>query len=121
VGHDQLFKAFLQAFLQDFLQLFYPEVAEQLDFGTLGFLDKELFTDFPEGAPREVDIIAKIRTLEGSQEIILIHVEVQARKGGEFEKRMFQYYAMLWLRHRVPILPIVIYLRGGREGIALEE
>ncbi len=29
---------------------------------------------------------------------------------------MFQYYALLWLRYRKPILPIVVYLRGGRDG-----
>ena len=53
MGHDQLFKDFLRAFLKDFLELVYPELAERLDFKTLHLLDKELFTDFPEGKMRE--------------------------------------------------------------------
>ena len=48
MGHDQLFKELFHKFLQDFLELFYPDEAARLDFGTLRFLDKELFTDFPE-------------------------------------------------------------------------
>ena len=41
MGHDPLFKAILEAFLKDFLELFFPEVAERLDFKTLRPLDKE--------------------------------------------------------------------------------
>jgi hypothetical protein len=101
--------------------LFYPDVARQLDFQTLLFLDKDLFTDFPGGSPREPDIVAQIKTHDGGPEIVLVHIEVQLRREPDFEERMFQYYAMLWLRYRIPIVPIVVYLRGGREGLAEEE
>ena len=47
LGHDQLFKALLEKFFRDFLELFFPAVAERLDFGTLAFLDKGLFADLP--------------------------------------------------------------------------
>ena len=57
MGHDQLFKAILEAFLKDFLELFFPEVAERLDFKTLRPLDKEVFTGFPEGSRRQVDFL----------------------------------------------------------------
>ena len=111
--HDQLFKAVLQNCFDDFLKLFYPDVAERLDFETLRFLEKELFTDFPEGSRREADIVAEVKTHDGDPEIVLVHVEVQARTRGDFARRMFQYYATLWLRHSIPIFPIVIYVRGG--------
>ena len=71
MGHDQRFKEFLQLFLRDFLKLFYPEVEERLDFETLELIDKELFTDFPEGNPREADVVAKLRNREGSPEVIV--------------------------------------------------
>jgi len=29
---------------------------------------------------------------------------------------MFEYYALLWLRYRLPIFPIVVYLTGRRRG-----
>ena len=121
MGHDQRFKEFLQLFLQDFLKLFYPEVEERLDFETLELIDKELFTDFPEGNPREADVVAKLRNREGSPEIVLIHVEIQSRSERDFEVRMFGYYAMLWLRYQLPIFPIVVYLRGGKRGLTTEE
>ena len=50
MGHDQFFKDFFRAFFRDFLELFYPDISVRLDFGTVRFLEKELFTDFPEGA-----------------------------------------------------------------------
>ena len=84
MGHDQRFKEFLQLFLRDFLKLFYPEVEERLDFETLELIDKELFTDFPEGNPREADVVAKLRNREGSPEIVLIHVEIQSRSERDF-------------------------------------
>ena len=62
MGHDQLFKRFFHEFLQDFLELFSPDVAARLDFTTLEFLDKELFTDFPDGSVREADVVARVET-----------------------------------------------------------
>jgi len=121
MGHDQLFKDFLRAFLQDFLELLYPELAERLDFKTLQLLDKELFTDFPEGTMREADLVAEIETRHGSPRLVVIHIEVQLRTKRGFGERMFRYFALLWLRHAVPIIPIVIYLRGGREGVGVHQ
>jgi len=121
MDHDQLFKTVLQSNFLDFLQLFYPEVAGQIDSQTLHFLDREFFTDLPEGSRRKPDIVASLKTHDGSPEIVLVHVEVQLRPERDFEERMFQYYAMLWLRYRIPILPIVVYLKGGMEGLVKEE
>jgi len=77
VGHDQLFKEFLRAFLRDFLKLFFPKAAARINFTTVRFLDKELFTDFPEGSLRQADLVSQVETREGAAELILIHLEVQ--------------------------------------------
>ena len=50
----------------------------------------------------------------------MIHIEVQARPEKDFAKRMYEYYALLQLRYRVPVFPIAMYLRGG-EGLTEEE
>jgi hypothetical protein len=117
MAHDQLFKEFLREFFQDFLELFYPDAASRLDFRTLKFLDKELFTDFPEGSMREADVVAQIQTHEGEPELILVHIEVQSRPEKDFEQRMFQYFALLWLRYQIPIYPVAVFLRGGEKGL----
>ena len=108
-------------FLRDFFQLFFPDVERRLDFGNVEFLDKEVFTDFPEGSSRRADVVAKLATHDGKPELVLIHVEVQASHNKEFPARMFEYYALLGARYNIPVFPIVVYLYGGREGLPTEE
>ena len=50
---DQVFKELLREFFPDFVRLFYPQIAAQLDWSTLRFLDKETFTDFPRGEQQD--------------------------------------------------------------------
>jgi hypothetical protein len=120
MGHDQLFKRFFHEFLQDFLELFYPDVAARLDFTTLEFLDKELFTDFPEGSVREADVVARVETHEGTPELILVHIEIQLDPRGVFAYRMYQYYALLRFKYGVPVFPVAVYPQGG-SGLTDEE
>src|SRR3972149_12045550 len=121
MGHDQLFKDILRSFFRDFLELFYPEVERGLDFETLRFLDKEVFTSLPEGSSREVDVLAELETQTGSRELVLVHVEVEAKRKRGFPKRMFQYFALLWAKYQIPIFPIVVYLRGGQTAVSEED
>jgi len=119
MGHDQLFKRFFHEFLQDFLELFYSDVAARLNFATLEFLDKELFTDFPEGRVREADVVARVETHEGTPELILVHIEIQFQPEHDFPYRMFQYYGLLRFKYGVPVFPVAVYLQGGK-GLAEE-
>jgi hypothetical protein len=110
----------LRAFFREFLELFYPEVAARLDFTRVTFLDKEVFTDVPEGSRREMDLLAQVYTLDGEPELILVHVEVQAQRGGDFPPRMFEYYVLLRLRYKMPVFPVVVYLTPGAGGLTEE-
>ena len=121
VSHDQRFKEFLREFFQDFLKLFYPDVEARLQFQDIEFPETEMFIDFPDGERREADVVAKLETFDGSPELVLIHVEVQLGPEREFEARMFEYYALLWSRYKIPIFPIVLYLHGGDAGTSQEE
>ena len=80
-----------------------------------------MFIDFPDGERREADVVAKLETFDRSPELVLIHVEVQLRPEPEFEARMFEYYALLWSRYKIPNFPIVLYLDGGDAGTSQEE
>ncbi len=120
MGQDQLFKTVLEGMLQSFLELFFPDVAARLDFATLRFLDKEVFANVPNGDVREADVLARLQTHDGTPEILLVHVEVQARTEPEFGRRMFEYYAILRIHYRLPVLPIVLYLRGGSKPAVSE-
>lgn len=120
MDHDQVFKELLQAFFAEFMQLFFAPVAERLDLTRISFLDKELFTDLPKGKQREADLVAQVQTREGNPQIILTHIEVEARRQKHFPERMHRYYMMLRLKHQLPVYPIVIYLAPGAGGLTQE-
>ena len=44
IDHDRLFKELFSTFFVEFLELFFPQVAEYVAYGSLEFLDKEIFT-----------------------------------------------------------------------------
>ncbi len=117
--HDQLFKELLQAFFADFVRIVLPDVAEGLHLDQPRFLDKERFTDTTEGEHRYLDLLAEVPSLEGDDEIVLIHVEIEAEARGRdaMGHRMWRYAMQLWLRDDTPVLPIVLYLRGGEPDV----
>lgn len=119
-SHDQLFKELLRAFFREFIELFFPDMAARLDFGRVTFLDKELFTDLSEGDVREPDLVAQTYTQDGTPELALIHVEVQAQRRTVFRYCVFEYYALLRLRYKLPVFPIALYLVPGTGGITRE-
>ncbi len=116
MGHDQLFKEILRGFFREFLELFFPDVAGRLDFDSLGFPNREVFTAFPEGQRREPDVVAELRTRSGEPEIVVVHVEVQADVRGDLGRRMLEYYSLLKAQFDAPVFPILLLLQGGQEG-----
>ena len=120
MGHDQFFKDFFRTFFRDFLELFYPDISAELDFGTLRFAEKEVFTDFPEGSMRTADVVAKLQTSDGVEKLVRVHIEVEFEWGSDFGERMFEYYTLLRQRYRIPIVPIAVFLHGGGDGVVEE-
>jgi hypothetical protein len=120
MSHDQLFKELLREFLPEFMVLFLPEIAARLDFTGVEFLDKESFTDFPEGAVRESDVVALVHTVDGEPEVLLVHIEVESQRRGTFPERFWEYYSLHRLRRRRKVIPIVLYLSPGSVGLGME-
>jgi hypothetical protein len=89
-------------------------------FSQVTFSNVEVFTDIPEGERRTTDLIARVVTLEGEPELILVHLEVQAERRSVFPFRMCEYYMLLRLRHRLPVFPVVVYLAPGAGGLVRE-
>ncbi|MFN3650760.1 MAG: hypothetical protein ACK47B_14390 [Armatimonadota bacterium] len=119
--HDQLFKELLQGFLPEVMRLFFPEQARRIDWSSLQFVNTELFSSGTQGSRRTVDLAARVRTLEGEAEELLVHVEIESDLRAGFPARMFEYYMLLRLRDRLPIFPVVITLRPGFGGITWGE
>jgi hypothetical protein len=64
------------------------------------------------------DFVARVKTREGKPEIVMVHVEAQTRTNPGFGRRMFEYYALLWLATDLPVLPVALFVRKrGRGGV----
>ena len=113
-NHDSLFKAILESLFGEFLEFFFPEARKEFDFSKgFEFLDKELSGVYPagEGAVgiRYVDKLAKVYLPNGSEEYVLIHIEVQSQKGpNNLEERMYRYYSRIKEKYNVPVEAIAI-------------
>lgn len=112
--YDQLLKDLLRTFFSEFMERFFPVPAARLDLRQVTFLEQEIATDMGQARRRELDLIAQTATKSGDPEMILVHVELQARPEPDFPRRMFEYYALLRGRHHLPVLPIVVYVAGGK-------
>src|SRR5258707_10078040 len=95
--HDRIFKQLLHAYLNDFLRLAVPETVDRLDLSSPEFLDKELFEGGPRGRRRELDLLARVRTLNGRP--LMVHVEVEARASPEMEERLWRYRNQILARY----------------------
>ena len=115
-SHDQLSKSLIKLFFAEFIGLIDPESAPRLKCWEATFLDKEDFTDWPAGDRREMDLVAKV-PVEGNGPPLLVHVEIETDFHSGMDHRLWQYYMQLHLRHELPVLPILVNLRGGRPGI----
>ncbi len=118
--HDQLFKNAVEEFLGDLVRLVSPAIASHLRLEAPRPLPQEVFTDLPEGRSRQVDVAATVESIEGEPEIVLVHVEIEARARRTMGPRMRRYAMQLELRHDLPVLPIAVYLKGGPAGVVKE-
>jgi hypothetical protein len=106
---DQLYKILLQTFFKEFVELFLPFLVHRIDFSKTEFLLQEMFTDLPRGNRKRLDLVVKVRLQEEQESIIIIHVEVEAKKKAGISRRMFKYFAQLYLRYERDIIPIVVF------------
>jgi hypothetical protein len=115
--HDQLAKDLLRTFLADLLRLVDPRLAAALRPEGAVFLDKEVFTDWPEGKRREIDLLAEIPRRRGRGLPVLLHAEVEAIARKDMGQRLWRYFNLLKARHGLQVVTIVVYLTRGRPGL----
>lgn len=113
---DELWKGILADVFDDFLRFFFPQADDLFDFKKkFVFLDKEFNRLFPPEANaagvRFVDKLAKVYLKNGETKFILIHVEIQGRKGHEeLSSRMFRYFYRAKDRHNVSITAFAVLI-----------
>jgi predicted transposase YdaD len=112
--NDQLWKGMIEEIFDDLLRFIFP-VADQVFDMQRGFefLDKELNEMYPEPDKdpdtRFVDKLVKVFRLDGHEEWLLVHIEVQGHADKQFPERMFRYYYRIFDRYQKPITAIAIF------------
>ncbi|MCC6539078.1 MAG: Rpn family recombination-promoting nuclease/putative transposase [Bryobacterales bacterium] len=111
IDHDRLFKDLLTLFFVEFLELFFPQLAAEIDRGSIDFLPEELFTGLAEGDKFVVDVLAKVRWKKPGQgsTFFVIHIEHQSTAPPDFLGRFFRYHMAAWNKYAMPVYPIVLY------------
>ena len=92
--YDSPWKNVLERYFPDFLAFFFPQAHAGIDW-TQGYtlLDKELqkvVRDATLGR-RWADLLVRVIGLDGQEDWVLVHVEVQGQDTPDFGQRMFVY------------------------------
>jgi hypothetical protein len=123
MDHDQRFKTLLREFFAEFLRLFFAGWAARLDLSAVEWLDKELYADPPEGTRHVLDLVARVGGADPGDgpAVLLVHVEVESPdRTTELKPRLPFYYHFLRDRYQLPVLPVVLYLKVGLDGIGID-
>lgn len=111
IDYDGAWKEALEHYLHPFLELCFPVVAAGINWQVRPeFLDKELqevVRDAELGKQR-ADKLVKVQRLDGTEEWLLIHVEVQGQRDPGLPRRMFQYHHRIADRYGRPVVSLAV-------------
>jgi hypothetical protein len=109
--YDGAWKETLELFFKQFLEFCFPNVAREIDWSKpFKFLDRELqevVRDAERGKMR-VDSLVQVFLQDGSEEWILIHIEIQSQADPQLGKRMFFYFCRLGDRYDHPVVSLAV-------------
>ena len=122
--HDQRLKTLLREYLRELIALRFPEWVHRFDFGTVDWMEQELFLDPPRGERRELDLVARVSLhdpIDGVAQLLL-HVEVESGDSvADLRSRMPRYHNLLMYKTGLPVLSLGLYLGVGLGGQGWEE
>jgi hypothetical protein len=116
--YDGAWKEALRRFLRAFLAMYFPVEFAAIDWTVEPeWCDKELSQVIGQAGKRNrrVDVLVKVRLLDGQEQWILVHLEIQSSYEEEFAARISLYNAGIsWLcQRRVVTLVVLADLRRG--------
>ncbi len=108
---DSPWKGILDRYFPAFIAFFFPAINQDIDWSRgYEILDKELekITRDGEIGKRRVDKLIKVWRLSGEEQVVYIHVEVQAQRQPIFDQRMYVYNYRVYDRYREPVVSLAI-------------
>ena len=125
--HDQRFKALIRLCFAEFMELFFADWAERFDFTNVEWLGQELLPHPPDGTRHRLDLVAKVNTkvpVESTASedpntwLAVVMIEVESPDSTtSIKSRLPGYYIHLSATYGLPVLPVVLYLSVGLNGI----
>src|SRR5438045_3153960 len=117
---DILLKAAFEEAFPDLLRFYFKDADEIFDIEHgFEFMDKELIELFPElgkqGGTRFVDMLVKTFLKDGSEEWVLIHIEIEGGNDNDFSRRMFTYWYRIYDRFGVDIAALAVFTGNERQ------
>lgn len=92
--YDNPWKSAIDGYLPDFMAFYFPNAHANINW-EVGYesLDNELpaLVRDAELGNRYADKLVKVTTIDGKQDIVYIHIEVQGQPDNDFSKRMYTY------------------------------
>jgi len=110
-AYDHPWKTVLERYFQEFLAFCFPTIAHDVDWGRgHEFLDSELRQITRDAAvgPRAVDKLVRLWRADGSEEWVLIHVEVQVAYERNFAERMYVYNNRIYDKYRRHVASLAV-------------
>ncbi|HEY1148522.1 MAG TPA: DUF4351 domain-containing protein [Pseudoduganella sp.] len=109
--YDSPWKTALTHAFRAFLAFYFPAQCAQIDWRKRPrFLDKELaqtgFGDHPAG--RVADKLARIHLLDGSEQWVMVHIEVQAQRDDTLARRVLAYNYRIFEQYGQPVASLVL-------------
>ena len=111
IKSDAVWKDAVVKYFREFLLFFFPEIEKDIDFDRgYEFLDKELqkISSRSEVGKRYADILVKVFLKDGTEEWLLIHIEVQGYAAQDFSRRMFTYNYKILDKYNANVVSLAI-------------
>lgn len=118
VDKDSLWKEFLNEFFLEFIQFSLPDLFLDTDWThPPEFLEQELLNAIKgkykiPGKKKFSDKLVKLRLKNGKNHFVLVHVEQQHLPEEEFARRMFTYFALIYLRYGIEEITAIALFTG---------
>ena len=111
LDHDSPWKCALELLFRPFLGLAFPDVAARIDWAIEPIsLEQELRAISPDSEVglKRADKLVKVRLLDGTDQWLLVHIEVQMRRDPDLPRRLFAYYYRILDHHGIRVVTLAI-------------
>ena len=110
--YDNPWKDAVQHDFPAFLAFFFADVHDRIDWSAgFTFLEQELRAitrQSERGRKKTVDVLARVRRLDGAEVWVYVHVEVQTQFDADLPERVFVYHYRLFDRYQAPVASLVV-------------